>query len=56
MKRKPKCYATPRWAKSCDGCNAISTKCPYRYKERDLRAKSKCIAEKEIVRELSKHD
>lgn len=37
MKRKRKCYATPKWEKFCDGCKTNSTKCPYRYKYRNLR-------------------
>lgn len=36
-KRKSKCIAAPRWAGFCDGCNSNSTKCPYRYKYRELR-------------------
>lgn len=41
MKRKSKCYATPEWAKICDGCKTNSTKCPYREKARDSRHKLK---------------
>lgn len=41
MKRKSKCFATPKWEKYCDGCKTNSTKCPYRYKYRDLRNKKK---------------
>lgn len=56
MKCKSKCYATPKWAKTCDGCNTISTKCPYRYKERQLRSENKRTARKEAVRALNETD
>lgn len=40
-KTKRKCVSVPIWAKFCDGCKTTSTKCPYRYKYRDLRNKKK---------------
>lgn len=53
MKRKSKCYATPKWYKFCDGCKTNSTKCPLRNKTKDLRAKIKIEAENEIKNQRS---
>lgn len=45
MKRKRKCVARP-WGelKYCDGCSRNGTKCPYRFKYRDLRNTKKGAA------------
>ncbi len=56
MKRKSKCYATPKWAKFCDGCRTNSTKCPYREKTRDGRHRQKAEAQKEIQNGIEKYN
>lgn len=49
MKRsKSKCISQPaKYKKTCDGCDTTSTKCPSRFKTRELRASNKQTWKKE---------
>ena len=39
--RRRRCKAVPDRAIFCDGCKSPSSKCPDRYKERELRTRNK---------------